>query len=162
MRQLLFASFLIIAFASLAHPQCKPSPTVRNAIEAANKAFVSSFNSGSAAAVAAMYTADAQLLPPNSPMIGNRQGIQSFWQNLITAGIKVVRLETSVVEACGDTAYEVGKYELKIPMAAGGTVSDHGKYVVIWKKQGRRWRLAHDIWNTNMPVGPTSPAVSDL
>ncbi|HLE63418.1 MAG TPA: DUF4440 domain-containing protein [Pyrinomonadaceae bacterium] len=153
MRQLVLASFVITTFASLAHPQCRPSPTVRNAIEAANKAFVASFNSGSAAAVAAMYTSDAQLLPPNSPMIGNHQGIQSFWQNLITAGIKVVRLETKVVEACGDTAYEVGGYEFTIPTAAGGTVTDHGKYVVIWKKQGRRWKLAQDIWNTNAPAG---------
>jgi ketosteroid isomerase-like protein len=154
MKHLLLASFLIAILVSLAHAQCKPSPVVRSAIEAANKAFVANLNNGSAAAVAAMYAPDAQIHPPNSPMIANRQGIQAFWQSVISAGIKAVKLETSLVEACGDTAYEVGKYELTIPTATGGTTTDHGKYVVIWKKQGRRWKLAHDIWNTNSPPVP--------
>jgi ketosteroid isomerase-like protein len=96
-----------------------------------------------------MYTADAQLHPPNGLTIIARQRIQSFWQEAISARIKAVKLETKLVEACGDTAYEVGEYELTIPAAGGGSTRELGKYMVIWKKQGRRWRLAQDIWNTN-------------
>lgn len=152
MIKLIIAGCLVLASASAIYPQCSASPAVRAAIEAANKAFVDHFNSANAAAVAAMYAADAQLHPPNSTTISSRQAIQSFWQNLINARIRIVRLETTLVEACGETAYEVGKYELTIPAASGAPTTDQGKYLVIWKKQGRRWRLAQDMWNTNRPV----------
>ncbi len=149
MRQLMFASLLIGLLVS--QGQAQQSTNVRKLIEANNKAFVEAFNRGDAAAVANMYTSDALLLPPNNPIIVGRQGIREFWQKLITAGLKVVSLETERVEACGDTAYEVGYYTLTIPTAAGGTVTDQGKYIVVWKREARKWKLARDIWNTSAP-----------
>ena len=151
MRKPFLAIIGIALFASLAHCQ-GTSTAVRKSIESNNKRFVDVFNKGDAAAVAAMYTSNARLLPPNSPMIGGRQGIQEFWQSLITAGVKAVRLETDQVEACGNTAYEVGKYTLTIPSLRGGTLTDEGKYVVIWKRQGKQWKLAADTFNTSMPM----------
>ena len=149
MRQLLIAALFVTALSSISVGQ--QSAALRKTIEANNQRFVEAFNRGDAAAIAAMYASgDPRLMPPNSPVIGNRQGIQSFWQGLISAGIKAAKLETTEVVACGNTAYEVGKYELTIPKAGGGTVTDYGKYVVVWKKEGRQWKLARDIWNTNM------------
>jgi ketosteroid isomerase-like protein len=147
MKQVLLASLLIGMLTSAGHAQ-QPA-NLRKAIEANNKAFVESFNQGNAGAIAEMYTSDALLLPPNNPIIVGHQGIREFWQNLITAGLKAVRLETERVEACGDTAYEVGYYTLTIPTATGGTVTDQGKYIVVWKREGPKWKLARDIWNTS-------------
>ena len=36
--------------------------------------------------------------------------------------------------------------------AGGEPVTDIGKYVVIWKRQGDDWKLHIDIWNTNSPL----------
>ncbi len=152
MKRLLFASFLLISPWSLALAQ--DSVQVRRLIEANNQRFLAAFNRGDAAVITSMYTRDALLLPPNSPIIGNHQGIRTYWQSLINAGVKAVELKTSTLEACGNTAYEVGQYTLTIPKAGGGTITDYGKYVVVWKREGRRWRLAVDSFGTNMPAVP--------
>jgi len=73
MRKLIIAACLVVASASAIYPQCSASPGVRTAIEAANKAFVNHFNSANAAAVAAMYAADAQVHPPNNTTVLGRQ-----------------------------------------------------------------------------------------
>ena len=126
----------------------RAAPDVRPAIEAANKQFVNAFGKGDAAAVAALYTAEGQVLPPNGDVVAGRQAIQKFWQGAMDSGVKGAKLTTVEAFASGDTAYEVGQYELS---AADGKVLDGGKYVVVWKRQGGQWRLHRDIWNTSRP-----------
>jgi len=153
MQRLLFAAMLVMSLCSLVFGQ--EATRVRQSIEANNQRFVAAFSRGDAAAIASLYTPDAMLLPPNSPIIGNHLGIRTYWQDLINAGVKVVSLKTSRVEACGNTAYEVGQATLTIPKVGGGTTTDYGKYVVVWKRQGRRWKLAVDSFSSNMPApGP--------
>jgi len=126
---------------------------VRKIIEANNKSFIEAFNRGDAAAVAGLYASDARLFPPNSQRIDGKPGIQDFWKSLINAGAKVVSLETVHVESSGDIAYEVGNYTLIIPQANKEAITDQGKYVVVWRRQGGTWKLTADIWNSNKPAG---------
>ena len=151
MKAILLAALFLTLSASFALSQNNGG--VRKLIEANNERFIAAFNRGDAAAVGGMYTSDARLFPPNSQRIDGRQGIQSFWQGLINVGAKVVRLETVHVESRGDIAYEVGNYTLTIPQANKQAITDEGKYVVVWKRQGRSWRLAADIWNSSLPAG---------
>lgn len=125
---------------------------VRAAIEAADKKFVAALSQGDAAGVAALYTADARLLPPNSEMMKGKEAIQSFWQGGIDMGIKGGTLETVEVEVREDMACEIGKYTLTIQVADGQTVTDTGKYLVVWKNQDGSWKLDMDIWNTSIPA----------
>jgi ketosteroid isomerase-like protein len=32
----------------------------------------------------------------------------------------------------------------------GGAVMDSGKFIVIWKQEGGRWKLHQDIWNSSL------------
>ena len=48
-------------------------------------------------------------------------------------------------------ACEVGKYKLHIEPEPGVKVEDIGKYVVIWKHDGKSWKLDVDIFNTSLP-----------
>jgi ketosteroid isomerase-like protein len=121
----------------------------RAAIEASNKQFVAAFGKGDAAALAAMYSATAIAYPPNSEPVSGRAAIQKIWQGAMGMGVKAVTLTTSEVETHGDTAYEVGGYTM---LGEGGKHLDHGKYVVIWKREQGAWKLHRDIWNTSMPA----------
>jgi len=156
MRRLLFSTLLMISMTPLAPgqgaAQKSANTSARKAIETANKRFVEVFNKGDAVAVAGMYTSDAKVLPPNSQTIEGKENIQTFWQEFITMGVKVVKLETGQVEARSDTAYELGQYTLTIPQAGGQTITEQGKYLVVWKRVGRGWKLAVDIWNTSTPT----------
>jgi uncharacterized protein (TIGR02246 family) len=132
--------------------QIMPKPTtsgVRNSIVAANEQFVAAFSRGDAAAVAALYGNDAQVLPPNNDLISGQQAIETFWQGVMNIGIKAAKLDTVDVDGSGDIACEVGKYTL---LGEGGQEIDTGKYVVVWKQEAGQWKLHRDIWNSSRPA----------
>lgn len=126
-----------------------PSTEVHKAIEAVNEEFAAKFSGGDAAGMAALYTEDGQLLPPNSDFLTGRQAIQTFWQALMDMGIKAAKLEILEVEDHGDTAIEVSTYTLQ---GEAGQVLDRGKYIIIWKQEHGQWKLHRDIFNSSMPA----------
>ena len=141
--------FLVVVYtATFAQAQRQ----VRTAIEANTKQFIEAFNKGDATAVANMYAMNARLLPPNSEMIEGRANIQKFWQGASTAGMKLTALEIVDLDVQGNTAIEVGRYTSTMPGAGGTVTTDNGKYVVVWKREGRNWKLAVDVFNTNLPA----------
>jgi ketosteroid isomerase-like protein len=91
------------------------------------------------------YTQDAMILPPGGNVVRGREEIIQFWRK---AGeqMKLEAAELSTVELtkAGDFLNQVGRAVL---VADGQKI--HGKYVVIWKQEGGRWKWHVDIWNTN-------------
>jgi uncharacterized protein (TIGR02246 family) len=128
-----------------------PEPTreAREAIAAANRAFMDAFARRDAAGMAALYTADGQLLPTHSDVVTGTAAIQAFWQAVMGMGIEDAVLETVELTAHGDAAHEVGRYTLR---GSGGQVLDQGKYVVIWQHDRGTWKLHRDIWNSSLPA----------
>jgi len=49
-------------------------------IEKLNDVWTAAFNKGDTAAVAALYTEDAYVLPPGSAMVKGRAAIEAFWR----------------------------------------------------------------------------------
>jgi uncharacterized protein (TIGR02246 family) len=122
--------------------------TARDSIEATIKALTESLNGGDAAGVAAHYTDDAALLPPNAARIDGREGIQGAWQALIDSDVRDVALTTQEVDVFGDVANEVGIISATAPSDDGGRVQLAGKYVAVWRHGGDgTWRMHRDIWN---------------
>jgi uncharacterized protein (TIGR02246 family) len=124
---------------------------VRAAIAAVNRAMMATFAQGDAAALAAFYTSDGQILAPHREVLRGPQAIGAFWQGSLDAGFKQLVLDTRELEAHGDTAHEVGEYTI---YRAAGELVDRGKYVVIWKRQDGQWKLYLDIANSNLPAAP--------
>jgi len=125
---------------------------VRSAIEAANKKWEAAASRSDGAGVAALYASNGQLLPVQSDFVTGTQAIGEFWQAVFDSEVKGASLVTMEVEGHGDTAIEVGRFELR---GADEKVLDHGKYVVIWKKEGPSWKLHRDIWTTSLvPAKP--------
>ena len=67
-------------------------------------------------------------------------------------GIKEVVLEIVEVVERGDMASEIGKYTLTIQPPGGETVTDRGKYLVVWKQEEGAWKIDIDIWNSSLPA----------
>ena len=122
---------------------------LRDMIAAADEKFMNAFNKGDAASIAALYTENGQLLPPNSDIITDKQAIQAFWQGAMDIGIKSAQLKIVEVESQGEVAIEVGHFVLQ---GGEGQVLDQGKYIVIWKQEDGAWKLWRDIWNSSMPA----------
>ena len=122
---------------------------VRAAIEAANAQFSAAAAKSDGAGLAALYAADGQVLPAGSDVIRGTDAIQKFWQGALDSGIAGVGLKTLEVFDHGSTATEVGQYELRDKT---GKVLDHGKYIVVWRREGGHWKLLRDMFSTNEPA----------
>ncbi len=124
-------------------------PEARAAIEAANAKFSEAFARGDAKALAAMYTSDAIVFPPDHEMIRGTKAIGDFWKATRDSGIQSAALTTVDVGRSGGVAYEAGKVSLTIQPAGKEPTTVVAKYVVVWKRQADgSWKLHRDIWNS--------------
>ena len=122
--------------------------TLFDNIVEANQNFMTAFSNQDAEAMAALYTQDAKLLPPNSDFVVGNEAVKNFWGGLFTAGADEAILETLEVFGTGSTASEVGTFVIK----SNGVELDHGKYVVVWKKVQGKFYLHRDCWNSSNPA----------
>jgi uncharacterized protein (TIGR02246 family) len=117
-------------------------------IEARSVAFEAAFNAGDGAAVGAMYTEDAAVLPPGGARVDGRAAIAEFWTGAIAAGLADLDLVTAEVIPAGEGAVvEVGTLTLSAPGEGGARVNVAAKYIVHWKQVDGAWHLHRDIWN---------------
>jgi uncharacterized protein (TIGR02246 family) len=122
--------------------------TAEEGIKTTGAEFEDAFNDGDGAAVGALYTQDAAVLPPDGARVDGRKAIAEFWQGAIDAGLKNLDLQTLEVLDAGDLAVEVGKVSLTTTGSVGKAVPMAGKYIVIWQRDDDgAWRLHRDIWN---------------
>lgn len=121
---------------------------LKSSIEEMNSKFIDVFRSGNADDLASFYTADAQLMVPGAPSMSGIDNIVAYWQGAINAGINNVKLETTDVSGCGNEVIEYGKYTI---FAGDNFAVDNGKYIVIWKKVGKEFKIFRDIPNSDNP-----------
>jgi ketosteroid isomerase-like protein len=118
---------------------------VGKAVQEGNRRFGAAVKSKDYVGLAALYTADAKLLPPDAPIITGRMAIMDFWTKAAAAlELQGITLKTLDLDASQDTAWEIGEALLEL-----GTAHMTVKYVVIWRKgHDGSWRLHRDIWNS--------------
>jgi len=124
-------------------------------IEAGNKKFSEAVAKGDAAAIARLYATDAEILPPDAPMVKGREGIEKSFSGMVKA-FKKITLTTREVHPMGNLALEVSSWKLEDASGAG----PEGKAMVLWKKNGKTWEMYRDMWSANAPPPPAAPAPS--
>jgi uncharacterized protein (TIGR02246 family) len=119
-------------------------------IQKLNDQWMAAFNKGDAAAVAAMYTIDAYVLPDGREMVKGRPAIEALWKQQM-AGATVEKITTLDVKPLGaNAAREIGTATMKTKDQPPQDVVI--KYAVVWQKEGGQWKLLQDIWNMNKPM----------
>jgi uncharacterized protein (TIGR02246 family) len=122
-----------------------PATAQKADIEAMNAKWMEFFNKGDFNGVASLYTADATAFPPGSAMVKGRAAIGAMWKNMAEQ-VSDPKVTTLDVKRLGPSAArEIGTFSLKTKGPTPKEVT--GKYVVVWEKVGRDWKLAADIWN---------------
>jgi ketosteroid isomerase-like protein len=121
--------------------------------EALAASWLGSFNGGDVPGLAMMYSEDAEVLPPDSPVVAGHSAIEDFWQAYQPGQ---VRIEVSQVDTrkLGDLWYREGAYVAQFPGEGEPRV---GKFIELWKKDGNNWLLYRQMWNRNAPP-PVAPA----
>jgi ketosteroid isomerase-like protein len=102
---------------------------------------------GERAAVAAMYAEAAYVLPPGADIVKGLVAFEAFWKGAV-GQLGDGKLTTIDLLPLGRTAArEIGTVTLRTKAQPPQEIV--GKYLVVWRKIGRDWKLATDIWNTN-------------
>jgi len=125
------------------------------AIRATDTAFATAAGAGDVTRLAAMYLADASLMPPNAAAIQGRDGIQKFWGAFLDPYRLNITVTAEEIEGHGDLAYARGRYTLDLtPKAQGAApVHDEGKFLEILRRQpDGTWRYAVDMYSSDLPV----------
>ena len=131
----------LVLIAGLAAAQSK------TVIQRADDKWAEAFNKGDAAALAAMYTEDAYMLPPGAEMMKGRRAIAAFWgQQMRQIGdVKCTAFDVKPLGRNAAREISTCSFKTKAQPSQDGAL----KYAVVWEKVGREWELLQDIWNTN-------------
>jgi len=104
-------------------------------------------NRADAAALAAMYTTDADSLPAGAKMMKGQKAIEAFWKGAMDDMQDVKCTTIDVKSLGGAAAREIGTCSAMTKKAPTKQIDI--KYVVIWQKEGGKWKQSLEIWNTD-------------
>lgn len=110
---------------------------------------------------ASFWSDDASIVPPNSPLIIGKPAIKSYVTGAFSSPDFSIQWVTDkiVVARSGEMAYSTGSNQITYRTPDNKRVTEHGKGVVVWKKQADgSWKAAIDIWNADAPPQSGKPA----
>ena len=125
-----------------------------NTLRSLSDTYVERTLAGDFAAVAAMFTENAVLLPPNESMVQGRAAAQAYLEAYPT----ITEFQSTAVEVggSGDTGFVRGTYSLRAN-ADGMEITDTGKWMIIVAKQeDGSWLTTSQIWNSDLPLPESS------
>jgi len=104
--------------------------------------------------------ADGSVLSPNAPIATGHDAIRKVFAGFFALPDLKISWQPDKVEAArsGELGYSRGTYQMTFKDPGGKQMSDKGKYVTVWKKQADgSWKVASDIFNTDMPEAGSAP-----
>jgi uncharacterized protein (TIGR02246 family) len=145
-------SVFLVLLSAAAIAACKPQASQHDAkadeaaVTSAAANWEKAYNEKNADALAALYTEDAQLLPPGPPVVAGRAAIREFWVKDIATSNMSFSITTDASAVAGDWAWRSGPWR---GTATDGTSAGTGKFVEIWHRTADGWQLHRDIWNVD-------------
>lgn len=145
----------------MADPTQAQSPEVRRKtlaqIAAARRRFAQILFDHDHAALAALFTADTLVLPSGKPLVSGRDAAVAFWTAATGNPARRLRSVFEEVDSlvAGDIVVEAGRATVTLVERDHEAVIDRGKYVVVWKREGGRWKRHRDIYNSDAPKSTT-------
>lgn len=117
------------------------------AIEKSNAIYFQSLAKNDPAIFIDRYAEDGCIMAPNSAMLCGKDGFRKFFEESYSMGIRNGRfITTSVYGEGGQFVVEEGLGQIH---DADGKVIDDFKYLVLWKKTDRGWKMFRDSFNSN-------------
>ncbi len=115
---------------------------IRAEIQAINDEVVAATSKGDLPTILARYTEDARIFSPGAEPITGRAAIEKMLKTIVAGGPMSIRMETMEAEDLGDTAIELGQTTALNPE---GAVLNKYRYLVVWKKEGGKWKIHIDF-----------------
>lgn len=157
-------NFIIVTFATLFAMACnhvKPAEPeastaaleeAKTAIAQSNITYWQAFEKGDSALFIDRYAVDACIMLPNAPSMCGQNAAPAFFAAAYKLmGIRNGKFTTTEVFGNSEFVTENGLFELR---DSANKLIDNGKYLVLWKKTRRSWKMFRDCFNSNNPPMP--------
>lgn len=133
--------------------EVKSSAGDAHEIRTANARWLQLIRDKDAAGIAELYAEDGVALPPNVKAAVGPQAVGQWWAGAMKTPNFALTFGTDqlVFSTSGDMALDRGWYRLSA-QSPKGPVNDTGKYIVVWRKISGEWKVAADIFNTDLPA----------
>ena len=116
-----------------------------DAIRKSTADLASSINDRNVEQILALYAENSVFMPPNAPLLRGREPLKSFYTDFVTK-VTDIKLEPVDVAGHGPIAYESGTYTLNV-----GSTRDRGKYLIVLRNTGGKWRTEYTSWSSDLP-----------
>ena len=117
-------------------------PSDTEQIRAALATWQQAFNTKDRAGMAAVYTSDAVLLPPDMDPVEGLEAIEGFWGDFADSA-NSADLEIKEILVGGTLATLIVNFKLEVE----GQTTEKGKSIEVWTRGEHGWRMHRDIWN---------------
>ena len=149
---------LVAVICSVALPALAADESAR--IRAGTASWMQSFNSGNAGGVVALYSDKGVLMPPNAPaargVVAIKEAVAKEIAGAKKSGITLAMGNVDEVNILGDMGWHSGAYVVK---DKGGKTIDTGKFLEVWEREGGKWRIIRDIWNSDAAPAAAAAAM---
>ena len=107
-----------------------------------DRQWAAAINRKDAAATAAMYTADAVMLPTgDKAVVKGRNAIRAVWKEIVKSYGQAKFTTVSLTPLASNLVCEIGKFRV---MAMKRRKALTGQYVVVWRKSRGKWLVEVD------------------
>jgi uncharacterized protein (TIGR02246 family) len=117
----------------------------RIGMERSDLRFEQAVADGDADAIAALYTGNAMVLPPDHAPVQGRDAIRGHFAGIIASGVDGVDIQTAEVNRFDDVAIR----RSDILISVGGEVVDRAKSLEVWTLVDGEWLYARDMYSSN-------------
>jgi uncharacterized protein (TIGR02246 family) len=103
-------------------------------VETITASVAEAFNRHDSEGIADLYTEDAQILPPDAPLVEGRHAFIAMLNATFAAGGQSIQFKTVSMRQDGDLLIQVGRYIMGIT-ASRQSYDDPGKFVSVYARQ---------------------------
>jgi uncharacterized protein (TIGR02246 family) len=114
-----------------------------------SKRWQTAWDGGDAAGLAALYTKEARLMPPNAKVSTGRAAIEATLRQVMTEMPGKLTVTVSDTGSSGNLGFARGTY---VFVNADGETQETGKWLEVRKKVEGQWLIDSDIWNSDDPI----------
>lgn len=146
--KIILPALLLLLTANLSAQQYHGKAKDIDQILANIKSFSSYYVNGETEKLVACYTKDGKILPGNSDVRTGPEALRQWWA--VREGVTILRHKITPLEirVTGKYAHDHGYYEGETMNAEGEKFPFKGKYVIVWQKVGKVWKIYLDMWNS--------------
>jgi len=123
------------------------STEAAKAVATEQQVFMDAFRRGDSLAVADVYTLDAKVMNAGMPAAEGRDNIIKFFGHIFRNGPLMITTKTLAVWNESRVIIEEGQW---IMADKDGNAYDHGKYLILWKKENGKWKKFRDCHNSDI------------